>query len=407
MLKRMKKLLCLIVIVVFGIETVQYYTPTSVVQATNVKVPSLTKTASIIEGKTKTLAVKANGTAIKKISWKSSNKKVATVKSNGQLNCVVKGVKKGTAKITAVVSYEKDGEPMENELVYEIIVNKKITSFKQYYNEILKKKYGVFKRKQTGTMHQWEDEWLSIRGVMGAAVKDFDLDGKKEMMVIVAKMLDDGKHSKIMMQMYEKNKNGIIMSSELRFNPYYDWVEKDEVRGITLSNAQWMNELFIINSLKKGKKQYIVCEEREIAGAFADGEEQNYWIIEYKNNKLNYISSFTQTDGGSSGFEHTYFKIKNGKIKKSVLYYGDEDSVAFGAKPKYKKFEIAIKKYFNNHGIKIRSGIKHYRKFNDESVLLKKKNKTQLFMFYNKATKSDYKNNIYINLKQQPKHWII
>lgn len=71
----------------------------------NVEVPSLTKTASIIKGKTKNLTVKANGTSIKKISWKSSNKKVAIVKSNGKLKSVVKGVNKGTVRITAKVTF--------------------------------------------------------------------------------------------------------------------------------------------------------------------------------------------------------------------------------------------------------------------------------------------------------------
>lgn len=66
--------------------------------ATKVKI-NKTK-ASIYVGKT--LQLKISGTK-KKVTWKSSNKKIATVTSKGK----VKGVKKGTAKITATVSKKK------------------------------------------------------------------------------------------------------------------------------------------------------------------------------------------------------------------------------------------------------------------------------------------------------------
>lgn len=66
--------------------------------ATKVKI-NKTK-ASIYVGKT--VQLKISGTK-KKVTWKSSNKKVATVTSKGK----VKGLKKGTAKITATVSKKK------------------------------------------------------------------------------------------------------------------------------------------------------------------------------------------------------------------------------------------------------------------------------------------------------------
>ena len=66
--------------------------------ATKVKI-NKTK-ASIYVGKT--VQLKVTGTK-KKVTWKSSNKKVATVTSKGK----VKGVKKGTTKITATVSKKK------------------------------------------------------------------------------------------------------------------------------------------------------------------------------------------------------------------------------------------------------------------------------------------------------------
>ena len=70
----------------------------SINAATKVKINK--KTASIYVGETVQLNIK--GTK-KKVKWKSSNKKVATVTSKGK----VKGIKKGTAKITATVSKKK------------------------------------------------------------------------------------------------------------------------------------------------------------------------------------------------------------------------------------------------------------------------------------------------------------
>ena len=44
-------------------------------------VPSLTEKTAVTLKQTKTLQVKANGTKIKKVSWKSSNKKVVALKA--------------------------------------------------------------------------------------------------------------------------------------------------------------------------------------------------------------------------------------------------------------------------------------------------------------------------------------
>lgn len=84
-------LLCLVLIA-------QCVSVENISAATKVKI-NKTK-ASIYVGKT--VQLKISGTK-KKVTWKSSNKKVATVTSKGK----VKGVKKGTAKITATVSKKK------------------------------------------------------------------------------------------------------------------------------------------------------------------------------------------------------------------------------------------------------------------------------------------------------------
>ena len=66
----------------------------------------LTKKTTVTEKKEKKLELKPNGVKIKKVNWKSSNKKIVTVKPTGTLSCKIKGVKKGNATITASVSYK-------------------------------------------------------------------------------------------------------------------------------------------------------------------------------------------------------------------------------------------------------------------------------------------------------------
>ena len=215
-----------------------------------------------------------------------------------------------------------------------IIGGKKITSFKTYYNKVLKKQYGTFKRKQTGTMHNWDDKWMQIGGVMGASVQDFDSDGKKEMMVCVAEKLNDAENSKIMLQMYEKEKSGIKLTSEIRFNPYYDRTEVDFASDIPLSTAQSVEASFIVNFVKRGNKRFIVCEEHQCQRTFADGSGRDYWLIEYKNDRFSYISSFTQTEGGSSDFVYTVFIVKNGKTKTKQVYYS-EDNITSAIKSRH------------------------------------------------------------------------
>ena len=83
------------------------------------------KKATIIKGKTLTL--KVTGTK-KKVTWKSSNKKVATVSSKGK----VLAKKKGVATITAKIGKKK--------LSCKITVEDKKTSF-TYYADGYKIKY--------------------------------------------------------------------------------------------------------------------------------------------------------------------------------------------------------------------------------------------------------------------------
>lgn len=97
-MKTLKKLTTLLALVLVFTLSVPGILPTqnNVMEVNAATVKLNKKTATLIEGKT--LVLKVTGTK-KKVTWKSSNKKVATVTSTGK----VTAKKKGTATITAKV----------------------------------------------------------------------------------------------------------------------------------------------------------------------------------------------------------------------------------------------------------------------------------------------------------------
>ncbi|MEE3466880.1 MAG: Ig-like domain-containing protein [Eubacterium sp.] len=85
----------------FGLATAMAFTMSPLVKSeAAAKKPVITpKKVTLTVGKTKKLTIKKNGLKIKKVTWKSSKKAVATVSKKG----VVKAKKKGTATIKAKV----------------------------------------------------------------------------------------------------------------------------------------------------------------------------------------------------------------------------------------------------------------------------------------------------------------
>ena len=119
--KRFKKLtaLTLAVAMVFTMNGMNTLSSSAKTKAK--KKVALNKTSlSLKVGQTKKLTVK-NKPAKAKLKWSTSNKKVATVKSNGK----VKAVKKGSAKITCKVTYKNKGKKVTKKLTAKVKVTAK------------------------------------------------------------------------------------------------------------------------------------------------------------------------------------------------------------------------------------------------------------------------------------------
>lgn len=104
----------LIIIIISSVESVESNAARS---------PKMSKTKiTLYVGKSMALKVKNLGKKIK-VTWKSSNKSVATVSYKGK----VKAKKKGTAIITAKFSYKKNGKKLTKTLKCKVTVKNKKT----------------------------------------------------------------------------------------------------------------------------------------------------------------------------------------------------------------------------------------------------------------------------------------
>ena len=110
-------------ILAVGLSMVLAVTASGNVVSGKTGTPSITATkVSLVKGKTKTITIQKNGAAVKKVTWKSSNKKIATVKAKGKLKGTITAVKKGTATITAAVSYKKGKKTASKKLTCKVAV---------------------------------------------------------------------------------------------------------------------------------------------------------------------------------------------------------------------------------------------------------------------------------------------
>lgn len=191
------------------------------------------KTVTISAGKTVTLKVTVSGTK-NKVSWSSSNSKIATVK-NGK----VTGKKAGTAKITAKV----DGKTA----TCTVIVKGAADKYAVYKNIIsqYEKKYG---KAQTGTLgiFYWQ-------GLCFAKLLDFNGDGTKELVLVYQSEKTNIDKVKYHVEMWtiDKNKAKKIVSGiswSGNNGPYFGGFSITKYKGKYLlkltDNAGWLERYY-------------------------------------------------------------------------------------------------------------------------------------------------------------------
>lgn len=237
--------------------------------------------------------------------------------------------------------------------------------------------YGVFNSDQSGIMRQTSDRWLNPRGVISATITDFDQDDEEEMLVCYMEPSEGSPDScEMVLSMYEIGQGEAVLADKVLFHTYNDkWEER-----LSLSEAQWVNVDYYVNLVRSQDRVYIMCEQENIAGAFADGQDRNYWTMVYQDGGWQYAGSFTQTDGGSSGFAYTGYEFEQGTLVNSQLYY-DEQGRWTGSNPLYEDFSTAIREFFGRQEIRVRGESAEYGS-NGRSILSDDNDRTAVFTFH-------------------------
>lgn len=238
--------------------------------------------------------------------------------------------------------------------------------------------YGVFNANQSGIMRQTSDRWLNPRGVISATIADFDQDDEKEMMVCRMEPSEGSPDScELVLGMYEVVQEEAVLADEVPFHAYNDkWEER-----VSLSEAQWEDVSYYLNLVRSQNRLYLMCEQENLAKVFADGQDRNYWTMVYEDGSWQYASSFTQTDGGSSGFAYTGYEFEEGALVNSQVYY-DQEGRWRGSNPLYADFSTAIREFFGRQEIRLRSESAEYG-FNEGSILSGDNDRTAVFTFHN------------------------
>lgn len=194
------------------------------------------------------------------------------------------------------------------------------SDFKSAYDELVQT-MGEVKPEQKGVVMSSAGVWLEPSGIIAHKIEDFDEDGEDEMLVVYTKENTSIEGYDIYMDMYENNEGEIKLSDTMQFVSYHGDTA-DEFAGIYLRKAQ-TSEVFAKISVVKTDSVYLLCENRMMESVMGNGQTQDFWLVEYKNNELRYKAALTQTGGGSSDFEYTGHSFVNGELDEAFIYYNE------------------------------------------------------------------------------------
>lgn len=197
---------------------------------------------------------------------------------------------------------------------------------------------GIVEQQLSWEVKNWTVHGNFPTGIISANIADFDMDGSDELLVCYSYQDDHLKSSYIRIEIYEAQSDSVHLVANTPFAPYS--LAQDDFGYPYLSNTS--EEYVSARAIFSNERCYIICESHD-DGLLADGHSENYWIYQYKDGRLNYVASFTQTGGGSSDFEYTGFDFADGKLVNSALLYQDYSSL--------EDFDTAISTYFRKYDL--------------------------------------------------------
>ncbi len=255
--------------------------------------------------------------------------------------------------------------------------------------------YGLFGKHQTGTMTTWQDEWFEAGGIMGAAIQDFDADEAPEMLVCISEMSED--HAEdgyyhIMVYMWECEEAEAVLADSVPFAAYIQSEYMDgNLSEVLFRAANWTEGIQALQIVQADGYSYLMCEDQELASAFADGSSRSYWLMSYRDGRLEYDASFTQTGGGSSDFAYTGYRFEKGALSSSDLYFSEwyEDNALFD------NYGEALSSFWDDYGILVEESRRDDSSVYDTyeaftSILSPDNDAASVFVFTNTLVSREY-----------------
>lgn len=185
--------------------------------------------------------------------------------------------------------------------------------------------------------------WFNPGGIVSAYIDDLDQDNKEELLVFYFK---ENKSSNTEGNVYSdfdlvaavyKVRNGSLYKiDETNVHAYNG-------RSVSIASNTWNKDALFISSVIADNKKLIVIEFTEKSLGFAELHFFNYWAMELRDDQLQYVFSFTQTDDARTDFgpEFVGYRFENGVIKSEEIIEISRD------------FETIKKQFFNSVGIDV------------------------------------------------------
>ena len=263
--------------------------------------------------------------------------------------------------------------------------------YHQYIQDQLMPEYGLATLAASGTMENPEDRWLSLSGVMSAYIADLNLDGTDDLLLFCYKEVespysDDLPLYALYAELYMMKGGTPAKVDELEVCAYNESDELDRYdHWASLTPNHWFEENLFISCVMADDVPTIVVEFTSVGGIFSDGYLCDYWALTCADEDLEIAFSFTQTAGGSAGFEYTGYELANGdKVFQELLFTELPEDGGL-----YHDFGEALEVFFDGFGIDVRYQGSAVSILDDTAVV------QRIHTYATKCTDADWDSSIY------------
>ena len=218
--------------------------------------------------------------------------------------------------------------------------------------------YGIFESEQSSIIKDLSTKWFNPNGVITANLDDYDMDGADEMLLFCSEKCDDLEGNHIKMEMYEIENGEVKLADVKIFGAYLDKADGGKVINnlyeTRLQENNFADRIIEVTNVDINGKNYIVCENFSLTKAFEDRLSNEYWILEYKDSKINMAGSLVGMESGTDNFVYIAYYFENGnKVASDIMYSWDSSGI-------YKTFGYSTKMFFDNFQILIKDAVASY-----------------------------------------------